>query len=437
MARNQDMNEKDILGRIKNADPAANLEIDETLIEGSIASGNRKAKAARRRNSFFAAAGSGALALSVFASMSFGPSTQQSLITLGEGSQQGGQQGRLASSEGAPGAGSTSMSSDKMMWINPYIYKYVAGSELSAEGSSARVYKVDLLGDPDVVLANLMKVFGVSGVTNQTIELGGESEGYQMLTAGAQDGTSKSINISWIGSGSWWYYDPSAYPQAECIEKAETDSGESYCSNYREQKPTPELVPTKAEATAEAIRIFKSVGFNVAAADVRVQSDQWGAWASAAVQLNGEDTPIEWSVSWSSTGKLSSVSGHSMKFVDKGEFKTISAKSAVERLTDWRYSGSVASSAYDKYFSQSPVNIEGLIPTPKGSDDGEAPAVEPEPTPSTVIIEIKKSVKTHVMIWDANGNTWLVPGYIFIGDGAWVSPVFSLEDGVVALPPKE
>ena len=170
---------------------------------------------------------------------------------------------------------------------------------------------------------------------------------------------------------------------------------------------------------------------------MRVQSDQWGAWASAAVQLNGEDTPIEWSVSWSSTGKLSSVSGHSMKFVDKGEFKTISAKSAVERLTDWRYSGSVASSAYDKYFSQSPVNIEGLIPTPKGSDDGETPAVEPEPTPSTVIIEIKKSVKTHVMIWDANGNTWLVPGYIFIGDGAWVSPVFSLEDGVVALPPKE
>ena len=167
------MNEKDILGRIKNADPAANLEIDETLIEGSIASGNRKAKAARRRNSFFAAAGSGALALSVFASMSFGPSTQQSLITLGEGSQQGGQQGRLASSESAPGAGSTSMCSDKMMWINPYIYKYVAGSELSAEGSSARVYKVDLLGDPDVLLANLMKVFGVSGVTNQTIELGG------------------------------------------------------------------------------------------------------------------------------------------------------------------------------------------------------------------------------------------------------------------------
>ena len=436
MARNQGMNEKDILGRIKNADPAANVDLNESLIDSSIESGNRKAKTARLRNSFLAAAGSGVLALSVFASTSFGPSTETGLITLGQqGGQQSGQQGRLATSEMLPGADSTSMSSDKMMWINPFTYQYVSGSALSEEGSSGRVYKLELEGDPDVLLANLMMIFGVKGVTSQTIDLG--SSGYQLLSAGSQDGTGKSIYISWIGSGSWWYYDPSAYPQAECIEKAETDSGESYCSNYREQKPTPELVPTKAEAIAEALRIFKSSGFDVAAADVRVQIDAWGAWASASMQLNGEDTPIEYSVSWSSNGKLSSVSGHSAKFVDKGEFKTISAKKAVERLSDWRYSGSIASSAYDKYFSQNPISIDGLIPTPKGSDEGEAPAVEPEPTPSTVIIEIKKSVKTHVMIWDAAGNTWLVPGYIFIADGNYITPVFSLEDGVVALPPKE
>ena len=432
MARNQDMNEKDIMGRIKNADPAAPVEINEDLIAGSIESGNRKAKAARTRNSFLAAAGSGVLALSVFASISFGPSTQQSLITLGQGQQQSAMGSLAESRDGSP------MTSDKMMWINPFTYEYVAGSELSTQGSSAKVYKVELDGDPDVVLANLMKIFGVKGTTTQTIDLGPESKGYQMLTAGSQDGTGKSINLSWIGSGSWWYSDPSAYPQAECLETTQTDSGESYCSNYREQKPTPELVPTKAEATAEAVRIFKSIGFNVAPAEVRVQSDDWGAWASAAMQLNGEDTPIEYSISWSSNGKLSSVSGHSAKFVDKGEFKTISAKSAVERLSDWRYSGSIASSAYDKYYSQSSQMMP--LGSPNTKDTG-APDVSidpvPEPTPSVVVVEINKAVKTHVMIWDAAGNTWLVPGYIFIGDGSWISPVFSLEDGVVALPPKE
>jgi hypothetical protein len=430
------MNEKDILGRIKSADPADTVDLDESLIDSSIASGNRKAKAARTRNSFLAAAGSGVLALSVFASTSFGPSTETGLITLGQ--QQGTQQGRLAAGEMMPGADSTYVTSDKMMWINPFTYEYVAGSALSAESSSARVYKLELDGDPDVVLANLMKIFSVKGVTNQTIDLGPESKGYQMLTAGSQDGTGKSINLSWIGSGSWWYSDPSAYPQAECLETTQNDSGESYCSSYREQKPTPELVPTKAEATTEAVRIFKSIGFNVAASDVRVQSDDWGAWASAAMQLNGEDTPIEFSVSWSSNGKLSSVSGHSAKFVDKGEFKTISAKKAVDRLSDWRYSGSIASSAYDKYFSQNSQMMPLGSPNTKDMVEPEI-SIDPvpEPTPITVVVEINKAVKTHVMIWDAAGNTWLVPGYIFIGDGSYISPVFSLEDGVVALPPKE
>jgi hypothetical protein len=279
-----------------------------------------------------------------------------------------------------------------------------------------------------------MRVFDVNGITNQTIDVGPDSKGYQMLTAGSQDGTSKSINISWIGSGSWWYSNPSAYPQAECIEFTTPEEGDAYCSNYREQKPTPELVPSKAEATAEAVRIFKSIGFNVDPADVRVQSDVWGAWASAAMQLNGEDTPIEYSISWSSIGKLASVSGHSAKFVDKGDFKTISAKKAVERLSDWRFSGSISSSAYDKHFSQNQINIDGLIPTPKGGSEGETPAVEP--TPTTVVVELKKAIKTHLMIWDASGETWLVPGYIFIDDGSYISPVFSLEDGVVALPPK-
>lgn len=425
------MNEKDIMGRIKNADPAANVEINDTLIDSSIESGKRKAKTSRQRNSFVVAAGSGVLALSVFASMSFGPSAQTGLITLGQAQ---GQQAMSSSESQMPGSsmdlGGGARSSDKMMWINPITYEYFAGSELSDQGSSAHVYKVELVGDPDDVLAKLMRVFGMKGVKTQSIDLG-NGKSYPMLTAGSQDGTAKSINLSWIGSGSWWYSDPSAYPQAECIEFTTPEEGDAYCSNYREQKPTPELVPTKAEATAEAVRIFKSIGFNVDAADVRVQSDVWGAWASAAMQLNGEDTPIEYSMSWSSIGKLASISGHSSKFADKGEFKTISAKQAVERLSDWRFSGSISSSAYDKHFSQNSQMMPLGTPEPGNKD-----LPMSEPTPTTVVVELNKAVKTHVMIWDASGETWFVPGYIFIGDGSYISPVFSLEDGVVALPPK-
>jgi hypothetical protein len=39
-----------------------------------------------------------------------------------------------------------------------------------------------------------------------------------------------------------------------------------------------------------------------------------------------------------------------------------------------------------------------------------------------------------MMIWDSAGNAWIVPGYLLIGDQGWLTPVFSLADGVVTLP---
>jgi hypothetical protein len=425
------MNEKDILGRLKKADPATDSPLGDDLIEGAIASGQVKAKAARKRNSLFAAVGSGALALSVVASLTLGQASPTGLITLG---QQQGNPAEMSSRE------ASSLSSDKMMMISPFIYSYVAGSGLSNETGNDRVYKLELTGESQALLAKLMRTLGVTGeITSQKIDLGADNPGYEMFMVGEQDGRSKTINLSWVGSGSWWFYDPSAYPESVCATFSKTEDGTEFCSIYEEQKPTPELVPTAAEARAEAVRIFKSVGFSVDSKDIRVNSDVWGAWASASMQLNGEDTPIEYSVSWSSIGKLASVSGHSAKFVDKGEFKTISAKDAVERISDWRYAGSISTSAYEKYFSQQ-AQIEPYPSTPTTKDgvEGDAslmPAVEPTPTPVTVVIN--ESVKTHVLIWDSLGNTWLVPGYIFIADGNYISPVFSLEEGVVALPPKQ
>ena len=39
-----------------------------------------------------------------------------------------------------------------------------------------------------------------------------------------------------------------------------------------------------------------------------------------------------------------------------------------------------------------------------------------------------------MMIWDSAGKAWIVPGYLLIGDQGWLTPVFSLADGVVTLP---
>jgi hypothetical protein len=37
-------------------------------------------------------------------------------------------------------------------------------------------------------------------------------------------------------------------------------------------------------------------------------------------------------------------------------------------------------------------------------------------------------------VWDANGEVWLVPGWILINDQGWFGAVISLIEGVIELP---
>ena len=156
MQHKPDMNEENFLKRIKSADPASDMSVDESLLDGAIASGTIKAKVARQRKAFFAAAGSGVLALSLVTSMGLGQSSPTGLITLGQPGQTSGAMSSVR--EGS------ALASDKMMWINPYIYNYVAGEALSDATSKGHVYKVELNGSPTALLTKLAAVFGVEEI---------------------------------------------------------------------------------------------------------------------------------------------------------------------------------------------------------------------------------------------------------------------------------
>ena len=139
------------------------------------------------------------------------------------------------------------------------------------------------------------------------------------------------------------------------------------------------------------------------------------------MQINGQDTAIEWYLNWGLTGEVGSASGSFVKLIDKGEFNTISAKSSVARIEDWRYSGALPSRfwEYPTASSDSAVRSD-LMPNPESS-------------PEVVKVVINRATKAHLLIWDASGNAWIVPGYALTDDRGWVQAVFSLEDGVVAM----
>ena len=107
-------------------------------------------------------------------------------------------------------------------------------------------------------------------------------------------------------------------------------------------------------------------------------------------------------------------------------------------MSDWRYSGQISSSIWSKYAPQVRTGEPGMIAydTPAENGDAPEPVLSPEPvsSPKPIIVKVNEAHAVSMLIWDRGGSAWLVPGYVLIGDQGWLTPVFSLEEGVVALP---
>lgn len=310
----------------------------------------------------------------------------------------------------------------KMMMPNPFTYEYIAGPELSDKSGTGHIYKLslNLAGSPESALSRIAEAMGFKG---QVTKAEYSTDEYPVYVIGNQDGTNVSAGINWSGAGNWWYTNPAAWTSPMPICGGELDAeGNQICNS---PGPTPELLPSKSEMIAAALQIFNATGLRVTAADIHTDLNDWGANAYASMKIGGQQSPLEWQINWGSNGKIGNISGNLASAHDLGEYSTVSAKQAVARMGDWRYSGAVAQSVWAKY---QPTGVGKFV----NYDD--AVSSEPVPSPSTITVQVNKSVETQMMIWDKSGTVWLVPGYLLIADEGWLTPIFSLEDGVVQLP---
>ena len=341
---------------------------------------------------------------------------------------------QLAASPGGGESRSTMMSesSDDKMMIMPFTtYSYVAGADLSSEKGSGQVYKLVRTGNPESLLANLAQVFGIEGSVKKYPDFSDENPGYffgESEDPWGADNLNPLVSIWWSGTGSWNYYNPGdiGASSSSCVE---TDP-DGACQEWTEILPTPELLPTRAEAISKALEIFGATGLSMTESDLRIDYSEWGVYISAAMKVDGQPTSIEWYIGWSSTGEISFAGGHSVVAEAVGTFDTISAVQAVERLDDWRWFGSAATSFYDKYQGDSAgISVRSEETIEPGVTEPEEPT-EPE----MITITIISAERALVSIWDAVGDVWLVPGLIMVNDQGWLSSVISVVDGVIALP---
>jgi hypothetical protein len=315
--------------------------------------------------------------------------------------------------------------SDKMMMPFNY-FEFLAGPDLSNEPSSGEVYKLVRQSSPEDVLAKVAAVFGVEGSIKKYPDFSEGNPGYffgESDDPWGYDAVNPVISLWWLGTASWNYSNPIAFPDSVCEE---TDS-DGNCISYEEFQPTPELLPTEAEATAKALEVFTATGLQVSAEEIRVDISEWGVNASASMTVAGQPTNLEWYLGWSSTGEISYAGGHSVAAESQGTFETVSALSAVDRLSDWRWSGSPSG----LYFESEEASTEG---SENDSSIAIDPMPEPQPEPETLVLTILQAESALLSVWDANGEVWLVPGWILINDQGWFGAVISVIEGVIALP---
>lgn len=389
-------------------------------------------------------------------------------------------------------AGGLAASADAKMAIWPMVeYNYLAGPNLSDQGGNGQVYQLELNGDPKQRVEQLAGLFGVEGEAVLDEWSTPEYPSYSV------QGENFWLGVSWSGTGSWSYSTWTPWPEdcysvepAPIDESGSTDESAGETSLPAEcgwqTEPTPELIPSESEMSAAALEIMGATGLSVNASDLKIYRDDWGASVSASLKVGGQETALEWYVGWGADGTLSYASGHTVTVTERGTYNTISPKDAVSRLGDWRWWGGVASSVYQRLFDSTPtlrssaVEYDSKVASGEAAVDETSPEVTSEPNESAtsepsetatteptdsatsqptdevtleplpidpmptdtevqvVELTVDSAEAALVLIYDANGGAWLVPGWIMINSEGWFDSIIGLEDGVIELPePKE
>lgn len=418
------MNEEfeNLKSRLTAADPAKDVEsISESVV--AAAPLNRLARAPlgkRFRQAAFSGsllASAGALALVVTLAL-----PQQPLIRMAES----------AGQNSAPMAAGMAVESDaKMMWPGFIQYEYDLAA-LSDETGLGRIYQLQLTGSAEEKLKLIADYFGLEG----DIRLEEWSTPEYPTYAVGKD--SPVAGVTWAGTGNWYYsfWDDSSF---KCENKLiELEDGSSYESC--EPILTPELVPTEEQMRAKALEVFAALGMSANESQLRVNRSEWGGSVNASVQIDGQDTALEWGLNWDGAGRLSYAYGHFAEVVDRGEFKTVSPKEAAERIRDGRWFGSPAAWTYSQAGAPTArtMDLAPAVEAAEGEAETSEVMVGEEPVapmePEIVTLKLESSTQALLMIFDRSGGAWLVPGYLLNNDQGWFDSIIALEEGVIELP---
>ncbi|RZS59362.1 hypothetical protein EV141_0585 [Microcella putealis] len=462
----------DLEGRLQRSLDVGAPDLDRDIVTGApgrkaprMVNRGRVAQIAAGSVTAVAAASVGALVISG----TFMPS-QPPLFTAAAG---GADSGRIAGAESA-------MSDDAM--IMPWVqYEYLAGPGLSDELASGRVYELRRAGSPDDVLARVAALFGVTGEVESSEW---SSDDFPSYVVGPEDGSAPAITTTWVGTGNWWYSNPLPYTENPPSPSQAPDEGAA------RSLAADLFADVGLDIDAADIEVYADEWQTTASGYLTVDGQrtaldwgvswaatgeiQWASGHSIEVVDRGEFDTVSarasverladwrWSAAagpdyWGDTGFMAADSASSSG-VARSDESVVEPMPGMEPAPEPGAPGDPGAAPGDPGTGE-PAPIEPVEPTKPAepSDPAEPteptepsepvepseptepqplpePAPEPLPEPELVTVTLDSADRTLLTMWDANGNAWLVPGFVYEMPDGWYSGVVSLIEGVIELP---
>lgn len=358
----------------------------------------------------------------------------------------------------------------------PAMIEFVLAGGAEFPAGKATAWRLEAPGDLRAAAARLATYFGLE-------EPAASPHGDDAYLAGPQDGSGPNL---WVGrAGEWYYSDPTLHSGFGCAEPAipvepdggigdsagEDDAGPSDSSgedgegvsgSTGETRPAPEEeapeprpliepcpeptppagVPSAEEARRAAAALFADLGLPGTPEILDVHADEWGAWVSATIPVDGLPTDLYTSAGYGAEGALTSASGTLATVVKAGDYPTVDAEEAVERLrTGGYWGGGVLRDAAlgAAAGGAETVTAEAVDPdAPVSSDDSDEAGDDPVsilPVPEgegeTMTVRLVAADPILTLYFDADGTAWLLPGVRFTDDNGGFWQVMTVADGYV------
>jgi len=182
--------------------------------------------------------------------------------------------------------------------------------------------------------------------------------------------------------------------------------------------PIPENVPTKDETKTIVQKMLVKMGGKVNDANLELNGDEYGVWATAWETFDGMRSPMAWNIDLGANGAVTYAQGNFLKFARGAKYPVVSTTEAVTRLGDPRYSG---------WFGYGAVSTKAATAQDTATISTEEVVVQ--------TIRLTKVSASLTPVIASDKTLWLLPSYEYAtADGSTVSAL-ALNDKFIEQTP--